>query len=115
MTINQRIKQVRQYLKMSQAKFAKNLCLSGGYFAGIELENRKVNDRIVRLISITYGINEEWLKTGVGEMYGDLSDARVEQAMKISRELRSEYQDYILNIVKNLLYIQKTEIEKRYE
>lgn len=113
MTINQRIKQVRQYLKLSQAKFAKNLCLSGGYFAGIELENRRANNRIVRLISITYGVSEEWLKTGTGEMFANLSDAQVAQAMKAFRILRPEYQDYTLKLAENLVYMQNTEAAKQ--
>ena len=39
MTINQRVKQVRQALNLSQAKFAKALSMSNGYVAGIELEH----------------------------------------------------------------------------
>lgn len=115
MTINNRIKQVRQYLNMSQFKFAKNLCLSGGYFAGIELETRRANDRIVRLISMTYGVNEEWLKTGKGEMYENYSGAKVEQAIKAFRELKVEYQEYILNLVENLLDVQNVEMKKQQE
>lgn len=111
MSINQRIKQVRKSLRLSQAKFAKNLCLSSGYFAGIELENRRVNDRIVKLICVTYGVNEGWLKTGDGEMYSVYYDARTEQTLKVFRELKSEYQDYILKLVENLLGVQEAEKE----
>lgn len=106
MTINQRIKQARKYLGMSQAKFAKNLCLSSGYFAGIELENRRANERIVKLISMTYGISEEWLQTGEGGMLNDSSDPGTEQALKVFRELRPEYQEHVLTLVENLLHIQ---------
>lgn len=106
-TTNERIKEVRQYLKLSQAKFAKNLCLSSGYIAGIELEKRRANDRIVRLISITYGVNEEWLKSGVGSMYDRVSNGRIEQAMKIFRELRPEFQDHVLRLMENLIDLQQ--------
>lgn len=105
-TVNERIKQVRQYLKLSQAKFAKNLCLSSGYIAGIELEKRRANDRIVRLVSITYGVNEEWLKTGSGAMYDRVSNARIEQTMKIFRELKPEFQDHVLRLMENLIDLQ---------
>lgn len=108
-TINERIKEVRQYLKLSQAKFAKNLCLSSGYIAGIELEKRRANDRIVRLISITYGVNEEWLKTGEGSMYDRASNARIEQAMKIFRELKAEFQCHVLRLMENLIDLQNAQ------
>ncbi|MDR2043133.1 MAG: helix-turn-helix transcriptional regulator [Clostridium sp.] len=58
MSINLRIKQIRKTLNLSQAKFAKEISISNGYIAGIELENRKVNDRIVKLICAMYGVNE---------------------------------------------------------
>ena len=48
MSINQRVKQVRQALKLSQAKFAKALAISNGYIAGIELEHNSVNDRLIK-------------------------------------------------------------------
>lgn len=74
MTINQRVKQVRQALNLSQAKFAKEISISNGYIAGIELENRNVNDRIIKLISATFNVNEHWLRTGEGDMQVIMSD-----------------------------------------
>lgn len=114
-TVNERIKQVRQYLKLSQAKFAKNLCLSSGYIAGIELEKRRANNRIVRLISITYGVNEEWLKTGKGVMYDRASNARIEQTMKIFRELKPDFQDYVLRLMENLVDLQDARVTNNQE
>ena len=69
MSTNQRIKQVRQALNLSQAKFAKAISISNGYIAGIELENRKVNDRIIKLICATFNVSENWLKNGEGDMF----------------------------------------------
>lgn len=109
MSISLRIKQIRKYLGLSQAKFAENLCLSGGYVSGLESEKRKTNDRIIRLIGITYGVNELWLKTGEGQMYDRASNARLEQVTKLFRELRPEYQEHVLLLVDNLLSLQKAE------
>lgn len=109
MSVSQRIKQVRKYLGLSQAKFAENLCLSGGYVSGLESEKRKTNDRIVRLIGITYGVNEIWLKTGEGQMYDRVANARSEQAMKLFRELRPEFQEHALQQIDNLLNLQNSE------
>lgn len=109
MSISQRIKQVRKYLGLSQAKFAENLCLSGGYVSGLESDKRRANDRIIRLIGVTYGVNELWLKTGEGQMYDRAANARAEQAMKIFRDLRPEFQEHALQQIDNLLNLQGAE------
>ena len=64
MSINERIKELRHKLNLSQAKFAKAISISNGYIASIELGNRAVNDRIIKLICVTFNVQEEWLKTG---------------------------------------------------
>ena len=68
MTINERIKQLRLDLGLSQARFAQDISVSAGYIASIELGNRRVNDRIIKLICTQYNINEPWLRSGEGEM-----------------------------------------------
>ena len=69
MSVNLRIKQVRQALNLSQAKFAKEISISNGYIAGIELEKRNVNDRLIKLVCITFNVSEHWLRTGNGDMF----------------------------------------------
>ena len=79
MDANERIKQVRQSLGLSQAKFAKDIAISNGYIAGIELGNRKSNDRIVKLICSTYNVNEQWLRTGEGDMFIESDDSMLSE------------------------------------
>lgn len=111
MTINQRIKELRQSLCLSQAKFAKEISISNGYIAGIELGNRKVNDRLVKLISVTFNANEEWLKTGNGEMFNKQPDQSLDLAYSTFKELKPEYQEYVLKQIDQLLEIQRKETE----
>lgn len=58
MSIHERIREIRQALRLSQAKFAKDISISSGYVAGLELGNRKVNDRMIKLICTQYNVNE---------------------------------------------------------
>lgn len=109
MSINQRVKQVRQTLKLSQAKFAKALSISNGYIAGIELENNNVNDRLVKLICFTFNVRESWLKTGDGNMFEEKPSQLLELASTTFKELKPEYQEYILKQIDELLTIQKKE------
>ncbi len=111
MTINQRVKEVRLALNMSQAKFAKALSMSNGYIAGIELEHNKVNDRIVKLMHFTFNVSEEWLKTGEGDMFTDEPDLILETATSTFKKLKPIYQDYIIKQIDQLLAIQAQETD----
>lgn len=106
MSVNQRIKLLRQELNMSQAKFAQGISISNGYIAGIELENRKVNDRIVKLVCSAYGVSEDWLKTGNGEMFENILNEKTDKAISLFKELNPEFQDYVLQQIDKLLELQ---------
>lgn len=109
MSINQRVKEVRQALGMSQAKFAKALSMSNGYIAGIELEHNRVNDRIVKLMGFILNVNEQWLRTGEGCMFDKAPDPLTELASSTFKELKPVYQDYIIKQMELLLEIQNQE------
>lgn len=111
MTINQRVKEVRLALNLSQAKFAKALSMSNGYIAGIELEHNKVNDRIVKLLYFIYNVSEVWLKTGEGDMFLKAPDHDLELASATFKKLKPIYQEYIIKQVNELLEIQEKEKE----
>lgn len=106
MAINQRVKEIRQALGLSQAKFASALSISNGYIAGIELEHNKVNDRLVKLICFTFDVNENWLKTGIGSMFNEPPNPLFELASTNFKELKPEYQEYIIKQIDQLLEIQ---------
>lgn len=110
MTRNERIKMVRRELKLSQTKFAKGISISNGYIAGLELGNRTVNDRLVKLIVSAYGVNERWLRDGEGEMFTRAGDDKTERLLRCFKELQPEFQDYLLHQIDQLLDLQeKTE------
>jgi len=109
MSVNQRVKQVRQALNLSQAKFAKALSMSNGYVAGIELEHNKVNGRIIKLICFTFHVNENWLRTGEGDMFEEEPDQFIGFASETFSRLKPEYQEYILKQMDQLLEIQNKE------
>jgi len=112
MTPNQRVKEIRQELKLPQVKFAEAISISSGYLAGIEAGNRKVNDRLIRLIGITFNANEEWLRTGEGEMFNKSPGRLAELACSTFQELKPAYQDYILKQMDLLLEIQNKELNE---
>ena len=82
--INNRVKEVRQAMELSQAKFAQKIGFSQGGIKDVEIGKCKVTDRLILAMNKYLGINEEWLRTGNGSMYAqtDKKDA-VEQALNI--------------------------------
>jgi transcriptional regulator with XRE-family HTH domain len=93
---NRRILQVRQALGLSQVKFAEGIKLSKTYQGNIELGRQPVNDRIIKLISMTYGASEEWLKTGTGDMFDKIEDHKLRQIIEIFKKLDENEQNCVL-------------------
>jgi len=107
MTVNKRIKQLREALNTPQKEFSKSICVSSSYTAEIENEHRTANDRIIRLICLTFGVNEKWLKTGKGEMFITSPIEKKERILNLFNELNPQFQDYALVVVDRLLKLQK--------
>lgn len=63
-----RILTIRKESGLSQSAFGEKLNLSQNFVWMIEKGQREPSDRTVSDICRVYGINEVWLKTGVGEM-----------------------------------------------
>jgi len=105
MTISKRIRHVRQTLNMSQVEFAKAIYISNGYIAELECEHRRVNDRIIHLISLTFGVNEKWLKTGDGDMFFKTPGEKLQRMVSLFNELPPRFQDYAMQQIEQLLNV----------
>jgi HTH-type transcriptional regulator / antitoxin PezA len=109
----ERIKELRSSLKLSQRQFAKRIFVSQTLVNEIELGKRKVNARILHLISYRFSVNMEWLKSGEGDMFFDApTDTRLEHIIEIFNMLDKPLQNYLLLQSKELLKIQNEIIEK---
>ena len=54
-----------------------------------------------------YNINENWLKTGEGEMFHEApEETTFNTALELFKSLRPEFQDYALEQIKNLAELQ---------
>ena len=67
-TIGQRIRELRKYYKLNQTAFGKAVGVSYGHISNIEAGKDKASDNLIRLIAIEYCANEDWIKTGNGDM-----------------------------------------------
>lgn len=67
--MNDRIKEIRKKENLSQHKFADRLGISRGNIAAYEVGKNAPSDAVISLICREFNVNEEWLRTGNGEMY----------------------------------------------
>ena len=107
MEIGRRIKEARLALNMQQKDFAKSLCVSGSFISDLENDYRKANDRILKLISMVFGISGNWLKSGEGDMFYKSPDEKVCRVVSIFNELPPDFQDFALLHLERLLELRR--------
>lgn len=71
--MNERIKELRKHLGLTQQEFADKLGVKRGTVANYELIRNEPSNSVVSLICREFNVNETWLRTGEGEMFVQLS------------------------------------------
>lgn len=66
---DERIKQIRKAVGLTQGEFAERIGLSRNYIAMIEIGQREPSERTIADICRVFGVSKLWLDTGEGEMY----------------------------------------------
>lgn len=99
-TINSRIKELRNSLKLSQTDFGKRIGLSRGVIKNFDEETTTPNPLQIDQIVKEYGVRREWLETGEGDMYAELS--RREELVKsfgrlVSDEVGDDFKETFIN------------------
>lgn len=64
--MNERFKEVRKTLGLTQSEFGKSLGISNTAISKIEKGKNNVSESNIISICREFGVNEEWLRTGVG-------------------------------------------------
>lgn len=82
MDINERFKELRKALGLSQEELGNKIGLSKSGISNIESGTRNVTDKHIKLICSEFPINEDWLRTGTGEMFLKTSSDTMEQLKK---------------------------------
>lgn len=72
--LENRLKILREALGKSQTALADDLHMSPSTISLIESGNRNLTERMVHALANQYGVSEEWLLTGEGEMFPSLAE-----------------------------------------
>ncbi|MCI8489027.1 MAG: helix-turn-helix transcriptional regulator [Lachnospiraceae bacterium] len=67
--MNERIKQLRKTLGMTQQEFAEKIGVKRNTIAQYEIGRNEPIESVINLICKQYNINIDWLKNGSGEMF----------------------------------------------
>lgn len=67
--MNDRIKKIRKMLDMTQIEFSSKIGLSRNFIAQIETGAKIPSDRTISDICRVFNVNEEWIRTGNGEIF----------------------------------------------
>lgn len=82
MNIGDRLKQLRKELDLTQEAFASRIGSVQNTITGYESGRRNPSAPVISLICREFGVNEEWLRTGTGEMFEPDSNDELEALAK---------------------------------
>ena len=80
--MNQRLKELRKFLKLSQTAFGAKLGVSRDVINNFENGRVELKDNFIQLICLKFSINENWLRTGEGDMYRKTTSERLDEIAK---------------------------------
>ena len=126
MSIGERLKLIRKESGLNQTEFGARINLSQTTIGLYESDNRVITDRALSQICSAFNINEEWLKTGEGEMRRatsplflrdsslDATDREIiESYIRMTPTQRQFIKDWIRRIADTMCPAIPTETEKK--
>lgn len=67
--MNERIKDLRKSLGLTQLEFGEQVGVKANTIGNYEIGLRTPSDAVIRAICREFNVNEDWLRTGEGEMF----------------------------------------------
>ena len=93
--MNERIKQLRKELGLTLEKFGEKIGVTKQTVSRIENGINNVTDQMFKSICREFNVNENWLRTGEGEMFVQLS--RDERVADIVKKALASDDEFIIN------------------
>lgn len=106
MTSNDRMKEIRKFLGMSQAEFAAELCVGQAAVSAIELGKRHLTERNKRVLHEHLNVNSEWLETGEGSMFAEPKQISMDDFL-MERGYYDLFSDFEIDFMQKLVQLPK--------
>lgn len=98
--MNNRIRMVRNDNGLTQTEFAEKLGLTKNFISLIENGNREPSDRTIKDICRIFSVQEEWLRTGDGEMLEPMSrEEEIAQMVNGAINGSSEFKRAVIRMI----------------
>lgn len=115
--LKDRLKKLRKELDLTQQAFADKIGMKQNTIAQYEMGRTTPSDAIVFSICREFGVREEWLRTGEGGMFEQLTEQQ--KIMKYTALLLKDKDSVIANAIQTLIVtyeqlddVSKTTLEK---
>ena len=103
-----RIKAIRKDQQMNQSEFANDLGIPLSNIQSYEIGRRAPSEASIKLICSKYKVNEEWLRTGNGEMKQPRSDNEI-IAKFVNDVMESRSDDFRKRLINALSQLDENE------
>ena len=97
--MNERIKEVRKTVGLTQTEFANRIGLSQNFITQLETGSKNPSDRTLSDICREFSVSEQWLRTGEGEMFVPVEDETAAVVASLLDE-RNPMFDLVLHAVR---------------
>lgn len=99
--MNERIKQLRKALNLTQQEFADKIMVKRNTVATYEMGRSEPSDSAFSLICREFNVNPDWLRTGEGEMFEQLTDQQ--KLMKYTAMLLKGEDSIVVSAIQALI------------
>lgn len=123
---NERLGILRKKLDLTLEKFGEKIGVTGSAVGNIEKGRRTLTEQVVKSVVREFNVNEDWLRTGVGEMFieskeshlselakqyalDDMEVKIVEAFLELSPDKRAAIKEYVSVLAKS--FVEKSEEE----
>lgn len=111
--MKERIKQIRKNNNLTQQEFAEWLGVGRSTIAGYESGERIPVSAVITLICREFGISEEWLRYGTGQMQSGVSrEKEIAALMRSSLRGTEEFKEAVIRIVSSRTEAELEVLEK---
>jgi len=117
--LQERIKMLRKTLNLTQQEFGKRIGTTQNAIGNYEIGHRSPSSSVINNICKTFSVNEEWLRTGEGEMFLETSDnvldllaakynlsqdvrALVGEFVNLKPDIQQAFVDYALKVARSI-------------
>lgn len=99
--MKERIRTLRKELGLNQSDFGNKIGVKQGTVAGYESGARTPLDTVIASICREFNVNENWLRTGEGEMFEQMTEQQ--KILKYTALLLSDKDSVVANAIQTLI------------